>query len=162
MIIAIDQGTAGVLEAWRERQLFERLEWDTAWTDTGYVFTREDGQPLRAASVSEHMETLVRRAGLPPVRFHDLRHGAATMLIAAGQPCRAVPVMCQHGRERAAVTRTRSDQLRAFAQLAEADGNRTRQRCGAALTSFEDRGDHQVPRRLRVDSMGRRPGHRMR
>ncbi len=37
-------------------------------------------------------------------------------------------------------------------QLAEADGNRTRQRRSAALTGFEDRGDHQAPRRLRVDS----------
>ncbi len=35
--------------------------------------------------------------------------------------------------------------------VAEADGNRTRQRYSAALTSFEDRGDHQAPRRLRVD-----------
>ena len=40
----------------------------------------------------------------------------------------------------------------AFMQVAEADGNRTRQRRSAALTGFEDRGDHQVPRRLRVDS----------
>jgi hypothetical protein len=39
-----------------------------------------------------------------------------------------------------------------FAQVAEADGNRTRRRRGAPSTSFEDRGDHQVPRRLRVDS----------
>jgi hypothetical protein len=39
-----------------------------------------------------------------------------------------------------------------FTQVAEADGNRTRQRRSAALTSFEDWGDHQVPRRLRVDS----------
>ena len=37
-------------------------------------------------------------------------------------------------------------------QVAEADGNRTRQRRSAALTGFEDRGDHQVPKRLRVDS----------
>ena len=37
-------------------------------------------------------------------------------------------------------------------QVAEADGNRTRQRRSAALTGFEDRGDHQAPRRLRVDS----------
>ena len=40
----------------------------------------------------------------------------------------------------------------AFAQVAEADGNRTRRRRGAPSTSFEDRGGHQAPRRLRVDS----------
>ena len=40
----------------------------------------------------------------------------------------------------------------AFAQVAEADGNRTRRRRSAPSTGFEDRGDHQAPRRLRVDS----------
>jgi integrase len=34
---------------------------------------------------------LVRRLGLPPVRFHDLRHGAATMLLAAGRRRRSSP-----------------------------------------------------------------------
>src|SRR6266480_7166974 len=48
----------------------------------------------------------------------------------------------------------------AFAQVAEADGNRTRQRRSAALTGFEDRGAHQVPRRLRVDSTAGGPGLR--
>ncbi len=79
-IITIDQDTAAVLEAWRERQLFERLEWGDAWQDSGRVFTREDGQPLRPGHVSEHFAVLVRQAELPPVRFHDLRHGAAAML----------------------------------------------------------------------------------
>lgn len=38
-----------------------------------------------------------------------------------------------------------------FSQVAEADGNRTRRRRCAPSAGFEDRGDHQVPRRLRVD-----------
>ena len=42
-ILVVDQGTAGVLAAWQERQLFERLEWDSGWQDSGRVFTREDG-----------------------------------------------------------------------------------------------------------------------
>jgi hypothetical protein len=41
--------------------------------------------------------------------------------------------------------------------VAEADGNRTRRRRGAPSTSFEDWGDHQAPRRLRVDSTGGSP-----
>ena len=37
----------------------------------------------------------------------------------------------------------------AFVLVAEADGNRTRQRRGTPLSGFEDQGDHQEPRRLR-------------
>jgi hypothetical protein len=42
-----------------------------------------------------------------------------------------------------------SPALAVFAQVAEADGNRTRRRRGAPSAGFEDRGAHQVPRRLR-------------
>ena len=94
-IITIDQDTSAVLETWRERQLFERLEWGDAWQDSGRVFTREDGQPLRPGHISEHFAVLVRQAGLPPVRFHDLRHGAATGF-AAGQPIKVVSAILGH------------------------------------------------------------------
>jgi integrase len=79
-ILIIDLESAAVLETWQERQLFERLEWGAAWQDSGRVFTREDGSPLRAGHVGEHLEVLIRRADLPPIRFHDLRHGSASML----------------------------------------------------------------------------------
>jgi hypothetical protein len=60
-----------VLRKWHERQLFESLESGDAWTDSGQVFTREDGSPLRPGWVSEHFGVLYRRSGQPPVRFHD-------------------------------------------------------------------------------------------
>jgi integrase len=83
-IITIDQVTADVLAAWRRTQLAERLAWSGAWTDSGRVFTREDGSQLRPGWVSEHFLVLVTNADLPPIRFHDLRHCAATMLLGAG------------------------------------------------------------------------------
>jgi integrase len=85
-----------VLKDWHGRQFPESVEWDTAWQDSGRVFTREDGAPLRAAHISEHFSALARQAGLPPIRFHDLRHGAATMLIAAGQPIKVVSAILGH------------------------------------------------------------------
>jgi integrase len=94
--IIIDQGTAGVLKAWRSVQRSERLSWGPAWTDTGRVFTREDGTPVRPGWVSERFGTLAARAGLPPVRFHDLRHGAASMQLAAGTPMKVVSEMLGH------------------------------------------------------------------
>jgi integrase len=97
-IIVIDPDTAAVLEAWRERQLFEALEWGDAWTDSGRVFTREDGTPLRPGWISEHFKTLWGRAGLPSVRFHDLRHGSATMLRAAGVDIKVISATLGHSR----------------------------------------------------------------
>jgi integrase len=58
--------------------------------------TREDGTALRPGAVSEHFATVVARLGLPPVRFHDLRHGAATMLLAAGQPPKVISETLGH------------------------------------------------------------------
>ena len=51
---------------------------------------------MRPGHISEHFAVLIRRAGLPPVRFHDLRIGAATMLIAAGQPVKVVSAILGH------------------------------------------------------------------
>jgi integrase len=95
-ILTIHQGSADVLRAWQERQLFERLEWDTGWTDPGRVFTREHGAPLRAGHISEHLEVLISQAGLPPVRLHDLRHGSASMQLAAGVPMKVVSQILSH------------------------------------------------------------------
>jgi integrase len=60
------------------------------------VFTREDGQPLRPEWISERFAVLVKRLCLPPVRLHDLRHGSATMLLAAGQPPKVVSEVLGH------------------------------------------------------------------
>ena len=94
--IMIDAVTVAVLKAWRKAQLAERMAWGSAWTDCGRVFTREDGTPLRPAWVSVRFGTLAARAELPPIRFHDLRHGTATMLLAAGQPIKVISEILGH------------------------------------------------------------------
>jgi integrase len=68
-----------------------------AWQDTGYVFTREDGTPYHPAQVSERFSRLAYVAGLPPIRLHDLRHGAATL--AAGKTMKEVSAMLRHSSE---------------------------------------------------------------
>ena len=62
-------------------QTEERLAWGPAWTDTGLVFSREDGTPLNPQMLSDAFERQVRGAGLPAIRYHDLRHTYATIAL---------------------------------------------------------------------------------
>jgi hypothetical protein len=80
--IALDTGTVTALRAHRRAQLTERLACP-AWEDSGKVFTRENGEPLHPATITDRFHELVAAADLPPVRLHDLRHGAASLMLAA-------------------------------------------------------------------------------
>lgn len=95
-VIALDDTTIAVLRAHRARQAQERLATGTTWTDTGLVFTTELGTSLHPAIVSGHFTDLVTGAGLPPVRLHDLRHGAATYMLAAGADTKVVQETLGH------------------------------------------------------------------
>jgi integrase len=72
------------LEQHRDRQLKEREAAGTDWKDNGYVFTRPDGAPIEGATLTRHFNTLLRQARLRRIRFHDLRHSAATLLLEQG------------------------------------------------------------------------------
>lgn len=82
-VVALDDDTVNVLKRHRERQDANREEWGPAWVETGHVFTQEDGSWLHPGKVTDLFERLVGASGLPPIRLHDLRHGAATLMLAA-------------------------------------------------------------------------------
>jgi integrase len=86
------------LKAWRAQQAADKLAWGHDWTDSGLVFTREDGIPVSGQWVSARFETLAYRTGLPPVRFHDLRHGAASFCKAAGLDSKYIAALLGHSR----------------------------------------------------------------
>jgi hypothetical protein len=72
------------LEQHRARQRQEREAAGTSWKASGYVFTRPDGSPIEGATLTRHSNVLLRRAKLRRIRFHDLRHSAATLLLEQG------------------------------------------------------------------------------
>lgn len=63
---------------------------------TGYVFSGDTGGPLARSTVVAAFKRLVATAGLPPIRFHDLRHTAATLLLSRGVHPKVVQEMLGH------------------------------------------------------------------
>lgn len=97
-VVPLPSVVVAALRAWRKRQAAERLAWGPDWTDTGLVFTREDGTAVPPQWLSVRFETLAYRAGLPPVRFHDLRHGAASLCKAAKLDTKYITALLGHSR----------------------------------------------------------------
>ncbi|MFI6819213.1 tyrosine-type recombinase/integrase [Nonomuraea sp. NPDC050328] len=95
---AIGDENAALLKAWRHQQRRERLAAGESWVDTGLMFTNPDGTALREEYVSEHFAAIVAAAGLPPIRFHDLRHCAASLMLAAGIDPKVVSATLGHAR----------------------------------------------------------------
>jgi len=85
-VVDIDPATVAVIRRWAKAQKAVRLAWGPAYTDSGYVFTAEDGQALHADHVANRFARLVKAAGVPSIRFHDVRHTHASLLLARGTP----------------------------------------------------------------------------
>src|SRR5262249_36590645 len=77
--VALDRHTVRILREHRRRQLAHRdrrLAAGAVWHDSGFLFTRKDGAPINPNYATTRFRKLTDRAGLPPVRLHDLRHAA--------------------------------------------------------------------------------------
>ncbi|GLZ09464.1 hypothetical protein Acsp03_69300 [Actinomadura sp. NBRC 104412] len=130
--VTFDSVTAEVLDEWEDQQDAERAAAAELWVETGLMFTREDGSPLRPEWISARFDTHIERYAairrrhadgwsvaeiakrhpvpaeavriaidggpLPPIRFHDLRHGAATLSLAAGVDMKIISETLEHAR----------------------------------------------------------------
>jgi integrase len=68
----------------REDQAGRRERLGDAWRATGQVVDRPDGSPVNPATFSAEWSKFIRKKGLPRVRFHDLRHAHATLMLLQG------------------------------------------------------------------------------
>jgi integrase len=67
------------------------------WIDHDYVFCTPTGRHLHPGhDVLEELKKLLKKAGLPDVRFHDLRHSVATMLLSMGTYPKVVQELLGH------------------------------------------------------------------
>lgn len=80
----------------RIRQLQYRLAAGDKWQDTDLVFTTLIGTPVDSKALLKSFQSSLHRAGLPKMRFHDLRHSCATILLAIGVAPRTVMEILGH------------------------------------------------------------------
>jgi site-specific recombinase XerD len=71
----------------------------TEWKEHGLVFPSEVGTPIIPRNLVRHFKSILKRAGLPQtIRFHDLRHSCATLLVAQGVHPRVAMEILGHSR----------------------------------------------------------------
>ena len=88
-----------VLEALKEheeRQQQARMKAGEKWQDRGLIFSNIYGGFFDADHMGAMFKKLLKKAGLPDVRFHDLRHSVATVLLAAKMDLKAVSELLGH------------------------------------------------------------------
>lgn len=87
-----------LLRAHRTRQLRERLLAGERWRgeEWGLVFPNSSGGPLATRTLHTQFKAKLARAGLPDIRFHDLRHSCASLLVAQGVHPRVVMEILGH------------------------------------------------------------------
>ena len=84
------------LQRHRKLQLEERAAAGDEWKECGLVFTSTIGTPLDARAVIRRHHAILKAAGIPRLRFHDLRHSAATLLLAQGVSPKYISQMLGH------------------------------------------------------------------
>ena len=84
------------LQQHRLRQEEARKKAGACWQDHDYVFCTLTGTHLRPNHVVDEFKKLLKKADLPDIRFHDLRHSAATLLLSLGVHPKVVQELLGH------------------------------------------------------------------
>jgi integrase len=83
----------------RKHQLEERVKLAESWKDQGLVFTTRVGSPLNRHNLSRRsFKPLLRRAGVPDIPFHALRHSFASLMLRSREHPKVVQEMMGHSR----------------------------------------------------------------
>jgi integrase len=95
--VALPPDAVEALQMHLARQEVERQTLGPAWRNEGLVFASEVGGPIEATNMMRgSFHRVVERSGVPKIRFHDLRHTAATLLLGARVNPKVVSEMLGH------------------------------------------------------------------
>jgi len=84
------------LRAHEKRQLAEKMWAGSKWNETSLVFAKRYGGPTQARHVIGQFHGALKDAGIRRIRFHDLRHSCATLLLVQGVSPRVVMEVLGH------------------------------------------------------------------
>lgn len=126
--IALDSSALESLRAQRIREVEKHLALGSPPTPDTLIFTDQWGDPINGSHITErHLKPLLRRIGLPAIRFHDLRHGFASLALSQGIRVDLVAQMLGH--------RSPAMTLAIYAHLMPGDQEEAARRIDAALSS---------------------------
>lgn len=94
--VTIASFALNVLREHRIHQLEAKLKAGPLWQEHDYVFCTLLGNHLGPNHVVEELKKLLKEAGLPDIRFHDVRHSAATLLLSLGVHPKVVQELLGH------------------------------------------------------------------
>ncbi|MGI8865136.1 MAG: tyrosine-type recombinase/integrase, partial [Rubrobacteraceae bacterium] len=95
--IKLSRKAVEALRSHRKVQAGERLAAGSLWRDNGLVFPTTTGTTTSGTNLlGRYFRPLLKRADLPPVRLHDLRHTCATILLMAGKHPKYVQELLGH------------------------------------------------------------------
>jgi integrase len=94
--IKLGKRTVAALREHKRNQLTRRIALANLWQDQDLVFSNETGGPVDPSWQRSLFKRALSEAELPPIRFHDLRHTAATLLLSRGVHPKVVSEMLGH------------------------------------------------------------------
>lgn len=94
--IAVPDALIAALRQHKDRQAFHAAKLGELWLDRDLVICTETGSLHNPANCYDHFAAIIRRAEVPPIRLHDLRHTFASHLINAGIPLPIVASQLGH------------------------------------------------------------------
>jgi integrase len=100
--IALGGRTIEILRGHYDRQQMERLAAGNNWHEHGLIFTNSLGGPIDPRNLLRDYKRLLHESGLPNIRFHDLRHTAASLMLNNGVP--PIVVSRRLGHSKASIT----------------------------------------------------------
>jgi integrase len=96
-LIALSPSLALLLREHRAEQERQRVQLGKPLSGGDYVFAYPDGRPLDPSTMSHTFVKVIAGAGIPHIRFHDLRHTHATLMLKAGIHPKVVSERLGHG-----------------------------------------------------------------